>query len=70
MIDKADTDIRGKSEDNFGYPTNPLDQYTTTKGIAERAVLAANSSGDGGLKTVSLRPGGVRMESISYLLSR
>ncbi len=45
-------DIEGGNE-NLPYPNQPLSYYTTTKAIAEKAVLNANGST---LKTISLRP--------------
>ncbi|KAF8917669.1 hypothetical protein CPB85DRAFT_1374149 [Mucidula mucida] len=39
------------------YPDTPFDPYTVSKAKAEEAVLAAN--GKNGLRTVSIRPGGL-----------
>ena len=48
----GDRDIEGGDE-SIPYPDHPRSPYTATKAVAERLVLAANSST---LKTLSLRP--------------
>ena len=48
----GDADIEGGDE-SFPYPEHPRSPYTATKAMAERLVLAANSSS---LKALSLRP--------------
>jgi sterol-4alpha-carboxylate 3-dehydrogenase (decarboxylating) len=46
------------ADENAPYPTAPfLNHYVATKGLAERAVLAAD--GRGALRTAAVRPGGM-----------
>ncbi len=45
-------DVRGADE-SLPYPAKPISNYSATKALAERAVLAANSDD---LRTIALRP--------------
>ena len=63
VISKGEMGVDDTDEDH-PLPKDPLNAYVSTKGRAETAVLAANSSWDG-LTTGALRPGGI-LELVIY----